>query len=819
MNTRRARTSPITDATSTAAHDRPRSERLTTAGDGRARARIGLFLTSFALAACGAKTLDFAGVDGGHDDSAAGTSGAGGGPGTGGAGPGGSSGAGGSGGNGGGAFVTTFPEGRATKIDLLFMIDNSSSMADKQVLVAEAVPNLVDRLIDPLCADPITGRTVGSATNGVCALGVRIFDPITDIHIGIVSSSLGAHGASGVCEDAIDISLGRSDPHNNDQGRLVARAVGDAPVATFQNKGFLNYNPSLQGAAKTSQEIAVRFSDMVRGVGQHGCGYEASLEAVYRFLVDPDPYATIRVATSGGGLGTAVLEGTDQQLLQQRADFLRPDSLVAAVIVTDENDCSVIDGSQGFYPLLPPVPGTGRSAIKGGTSACKANPNDVCCANCNASDEFVPPGCPLPSQDPACAGGELLAPNDPTTLRCFDQKRRYGTDFLYPIERYVDAFSGGNVKNRQGMLVANPLFGGQCANGQPCTRSRDRVIVAGVVGVPWQDVAVNRTNLMEGYKTAAQLRAENIWADIVGDPTNPSGPVPPRDLHMIESIAPRAGLAGPDSAFNADAIHGHEWDPSKNNTSPNSDLQYACIFDLAPQKTCTSDEDCDCFGPDLSAVKKPLCQTPQGAYTTTQSRGKAYPGTRILRVLQGLGDQAVTASICPSNVNNKTSDDYGYTPVVRALIERLRDPFKGQCLPVALPIDSATGQTSCSVIEVFDPSVGSCACDQDGRRPAPDSLLTAEMKSRGACRCEIQQLTGAAADRCRNDSVASNAGDGWCYVDPAQGAGACELVSTCTSNDRRRIRFTTPRSELRAGSTAFFRCELQPIAPLPPKCP
>src|SRR4051812_38285000 len=39
------------------------------------------------------------------------------------------------------------------KIDLLFMIDNSKSMGDKQKLLAEAVPQLVNRLVVPRCVN------------------------------------------------------------------------------------------------------------------------------------------------------------------------------------------------------------------------------------------------------------------------------------------------------------------------------------------------------------------------------------------------------------------------------------------------------------------------------------------------------------------------------------------------------------------------------------------------------------------------------------------------------------------------------------------
>src|SRR5512144_1995052 len=39
------------------------------------------------------------------------------------------------------------------KIDLLFMIDNSISMSDKQAILRAAVPDLVNRLVNPICVD------------------------------------------------------------------------------------------------------------------------------------------------------------------------------------------------------------------------------------------------------------------------------------------------------------------------------------------------------------------------------------------------------------------------------------------------------------------------------------------------------------------------------------------------------------------------------------------------------------------------------------------------------------------------------------------
>ncbi len=45
-------------------------------------------------------------------------------------------------------FVDQIKQTTVDKIDLLFMIDNSISMADKQTFLAEAVPQLVNRLIN-----------------------------------------------------------------------------------------------------------------------------------------------------------------------------------------------------------------------------------------------------------------------------------------------------------------------------------------------------------------------------------------------------------------------------------------------------------------------------------------------------------------------------------------------------------------------------------------------------------------------------------------------------------------------------------------------
>jgi hypothetical protein len=620
-----------------------------------------LFVLCLSAVACGGTAVGSSSTDGGTQS---GTE-------SGGAGGGVSSGGGGAGGSGGAEeHEAGFPLGpppKASKLDLLFMIDNSSSMADKTAVLAQAVPDLVNRLVDPICVNP-DGTNAGAAdAQGNCvAPAQRDFQPITDIHIGIISSSLGGHGAA-VCGN----SDPRPDAHDNDRAHLLSRA-GAGPVATYMDEGFLNWDGN-------NTSFINNFAAMVRGVGQHGCGYEASLEAVYRFLVDPEPYDTLVIEPNPAPLGVVDPMGIDEALLKQRADFLRPDSVVAVVEITDENDCSVIDGTQNFYVITPPIMENGvrHSALAHGTSACLKNPNDPCCFNCN---QAAPAGCDSPSTDSECQKGYYAQAEDPENLRCFHQKQRYGVDFLYPTKRYVDGFTKPYVPNRAGEPTENPLFHDLRCNGTSCAPDRDPRLVfwAGIVGVPWQDLARDPRDLTKGYKTSAELAADGVWSVIVGDPAKNQAPTDPL---MIESIGPRTGanpvlnapLAPPASAENANPINGHEWDTSQD-SPPNRDLQYACVFPLATPKDCANPEnasDCDCSGGPLDAMKNPLCQAGT-TYGTTQTRAKAYPGTRHLQVLEGLGDQGIVSSICPANVADANAADFGYRPAVAAIIDRLR---------------------------------------------------------------------------------------------------------------------------------------------------
>ncbi|MDC3961189.1 hypothetical protein [Polyangium jinanense] len=593
----------------------------------------------------------------------------------------GGSGNGGSGGGGPAACVA------AEKLDLLFAIDNSRSMADKQNILARAIPDIVQGVINPPCIDasgvPVPAGQQPSVPTDSCPPGTfRAFEPISDIHIGVISSSIGGHGADS-CPN-VDANSFECSPNpnttNNDKGHLLSRLdqCGGADVPTYANKGFLAWDPNQQlnppGEGQVDDGmgggLVPALRDMVIGVGQIGCGYESQLESIYRFLVDPEPYESISVVNN-----RAVPDGIDTVLLQQRAEFLRPDSLLTVLMLTDENDCSTKEYGQFYYVNQLRV-GATNVRMPRARQECAVNPNDPCCKSCGQD----PGQCPA---DPSCQdpnGGVALytTQEDDINLRCWDQKRRFGIDFMYPIDRYAQAFSQATITNRAGELVPNPLFSDLDPNDNiTAIRGPEKVLISGLVGVPWQDVARDLSDISKGFKTAAELAAPldasgmTTWDVILGEPADH---VKPLDPHMVESSLPRVGtnpITG-DVLVNGsnpggNPINGNEW------TIDNNDLQYACILPLLPgeQRDCSNPSvtACDCFEPNND---NPLCEVdPATGGRTLQVRAKAYPGLRPLSLFRALGDQAVVGSVCPANLDDLASPAFGYRPIVRSVVDWL----------------------------------------------------------------------------------------------------------------------------------------------------
>jgi hypothetical protein len=220
------------------------------------------------------------------------------------------------------------PERPIDKVDLLFVVDNSNSMADKQLALKAQLPKLISSL------------TSGKRWSG----DPNPFPPVKDLHVGVVSTDMGVPGVAN--------TFG-CDPNGGDDGRLQHTPKPDAAANCSPDyPPFLSYS---EGVANRPDSDGVRFvSDFqcVATLGTGGCGFEEQLEAPLKALwpsiytdvkgnvVTPNPI-TFLSTTPAGTLGhgdVPVAQGGNLGFL--RNDPAQGLSLIAIILLTDEEDCS-----------------------------------------------------------------------------------------------------------------------------------------------------------------------------------------------------------------------------------------------------------------------------------------------------------------------------------------------------------------------------------------------------------------------------------------------------------------------------------------------
>jgi hypothetical protein len=607
--------------------------------------------------------------------------------------------------------LTPMPATAPSQADVLFVVDNSSGMTDKRMYLEDAAPKYVQQLHNPPCVDESGAQEFVAGPTDECPTGfVRVFPPITDIHVGVITTSLGGYGAQ---LDCVQDGTNPDSAQTVDMGHLLASLPRGAAVAPdAASDGFFSWSEE-----SDVEDLSTQLSALVHSAGVFGCGWEAPMEAWNRFLVDPYPYTKI-VRTACNASDTALScsgpetdQGNSQPLvdmtiLEQRAAFLRPNSLLTIVTLGDENDCSFKpmgqtwrltqsaqadqSGALAYYPAFR------------ATAACsdpEMGPNDRCCHSCGQAS--VPEGCPLaPDAEgtPTAAGCEegrkftIDETGDHPNLRCFNQKQRFGVDYLLPVERYSNALTEPQicppvysdtleVEGCASDPVTNPIFAGE--------RPANWIVFGNILGAPWQDLAVSADegDPLELRSTNASAEDSVNWDWLIGERYPADGIARPSDPLMLESVAPRSGtnpatgeeLAAPSSGYMANSINGHE-----SSVVDESDLQHACTYTV-PERTCLnksdaealrddgfSPPDCSCTDYSGSEFQNPLCQNEDGDYSLTQVSAGAYPSIRQLLVAYDLGDNAVIGSVCPKVAfEGDNDDDYGYRPFVRALLRRV----------------------------------------------------------------------------------------------------------------------------------------------------
>jgi hypothetical protein len=182
-------------------------------------------------------------------------------------------------------------------VDILFMIDNSPSMAEEQDNLARNFPAFIDELR-------------------------KIPGGLPSVHIGVVSSDLGAGSTP------LQGGCGRV---AGDRGILQAKAncglsATDRFVSSVPN-GTANPTANFQG------DLSQVFSCMAK-LGTSGCGYEHQLQSTRVAL-----YETITPENKG---------------------FLRENAYLALIFITDEDDCSADIKSDLFTDDMA-FPGTAAS--------------------------------------------------------------------------------------------------------------------------------------------------------------------------------------------------------------------------------------------------------------------------------------------------------------------------------------------------------------------------------------------------------------------------------------------------------------------------
>jgi hypothetical protein len=278
---------------------------------------------------------------------------------------------------------------------------------------------------------------------------------------------------------------------------------------------------------------------------------------------------------------------------------------------------------------------------------------------------------------------------------------------------------------------------------------------------------------------------------------------------MREQIEPRTGTDT--------SINGGEW-----NILDRDDLQYACTFPLTDPVMCKTQSEllpgevvpCDCTYYGDASYNNPLCNG------STQTHAKAYPGIRELQVLRDYGTNSIVASICPKNTTDDTAADFGYRPAVAAIVERLKEQLKDKCLPRTLEVkDKGNGpQANCLIVEA-DPK-GGMTCDPGKARGDVQGEIADKVYERlqrtnnctdvnGDCRqfhlCEISPIAPNSGDYQSCLDSDNPSGDGWCYIDPAQGLGSDDQVAKCPETEKRKIRFAGYGAPGK-GTVTFFAC-------------
>jgi hypothetical protein len=222
------------------------------------------------------------------------------------------------------AFVGTACAAGATctcdavgQLDLVLVVDDSSSMAEEQALLAAQLPALLRALA--------TGDLDGNGTQDVAA-----FD---DVRVGVTSTDLGLGTASATPVPGCAAGLGDDGVLHTASGPTAASSCPSTPYA----QAFASYDAT----SPSSLDSFLTQIGCVASVGHMGCGLEQQMEAGLLAVSPsaPTPY------TAPTWVAPVFPDGRVGQAEMANHGFLRDGSILAVLFLSDEDDCSARDSA------------------------------------------------------------------------------------------------------------------------------------------------------------------------------------------------------------------------------------------------------------------------------------------------------------------------------------------------------------------------------------------------------------------------------------------------------------------------------------------
>lgn len=203
--------------------------------------------------------------------------------------------------------------GPRDSLDLLFVIENGGGLSEEQVALTRELSRLARILV--------TGDIDGD--------GVRELRALSSVHVGVVSSDMGTGGfTTATCGNGLGGFM------FGDDGLLLGRGRTAIPGCELAYPAVFQFAPALDDPEDFASALSC-----VATVGTAGCQLEQHLDAMLK-SVSP---AVAPAWSREGYVPPIFLEGTRGHGDGPNAGFLRPDSVLATVVVAEEDDCSASD--------------------------------------------------------------------------------------------------------------------------------------------------------------------------------------------------------------------------------------------------------------------------------------------------------------------------------------------------------------------------------------------------------------------------------------------------------------------------------------------